>query len=126
LVQHDELKNELLKQNALPYLLECSQKISGLSKQFLLECLWTLSFDKQTVEQIRQYSEFILSLQNIPKLAVNNNQENTLHRSNSRLNNALISSNEAANEGIYKMADGLLWNLIKGIIERQKFPTLNK
>ncbi len=99
MIQHTELRDELLKKDSLPQLIECSEKLSGLAKQYLLECLWTLSFDKPTAEKLRENSQFILSLQNIPKPD---------------------SSNEPAKDGIYKMADGLLWNLVKGMNENIK------
>jgi len=118
LVQHDHIKNETLKQNTLPFLIQSYQKLNGLSKQSLLECLWTLSFNEQVAQQIRQDSQFILSLQNIPKPAVSDPPQNALRRSNSRLNNALYTLNEFPNDEMHKVADGLLWKLVKGLIKR--------
>ena len=93
--------------------------MNGLAKQYFLECLWTLSFHEEVAEQMRQNSEFILSLENIPKPEPNSNQENILRRSTSfsNLRNSMTPvSKDVANNGIFKMADGLLWNLVKGII----------
>ncbi|CAF3376261.1 unnamed protein product [Rotaria socialis] len=116
LVKHEKIKKEILKQKALRFLIECSQKFNGLAKQFLLECIWTLSFDQQAAQQMRQNSDFISELKNIPISTVSDNQENNLRFCNSfsrRRNSTVLPSNEVVNDGIHKMADGLLWNLVK-------------
>jgi hypothetical protein len=120
LVQHEHIKNETLKQNILPFLIKSYEKLNGLSKQFLLECLWTLSFNEQVAQQIRQDSQFILSLQNVPKPDVSHPPQNALRRSNSRRNNALYTLNESAIDEMHKVADGLLWKLVKGLIKPDK------
>ncbi|CAF1940146.1 unnamed protein product [Rotaria magnacalcarata] len=116
LVKHEKVKKEILKQKTLRFLIECSQKFHGLAKQFLLECIWTLSFDQQAAQQIRQNSDFISELKNILISTVSDNQENNLRFCNSfsrRRNSAVIPSDEVVNDEIHKMADGLLWNLVK-------------
>ncbi|CAF1013654.1 unnamed protein product [Adineta ricciae] len=99
LVRYEQVKKELIQQSAVPFLVKSSQKLTGSAKQFVLDALWTLSFDEQIAQQLRDDSQFIESLQNITKLA-NNSFEN--------------ESNETAKvDGIYKTATGLLWTLIK-------------
>ncbi|UJR21494.1 hypothetical protein I4U23_024578 [Adineta vaga] len=90
LVRHEHVKHEIIKQNALPFLIESSHKLTGLAKQFILETLWTLAFDQQLSQQLRDNSQFIHSLQSIPK-----------------------SSDLSEDDLIYKMANGLLWTLFK-------------
>ncbi|CAF1018940.1 unnamed protein product [Adineta steineri] len=103
LVQYEQVKKEIIKQNALLFLIQSSQKLSGLSKQFILKSLWTLSFDKHIARQINHNSQFIHSLQNIKKSSSEDNQQN----------NPTISWNESTNDEIQKIIDGLLWNLSK-------------
>jgi hypothetical protein len=114
LVKYEQAKNEILKHNVVPFLIGCSHKLDGLSKQFLLECLWTLSFNKQAAQQMRENLQFIHSLQNIHTSTIGNNQQNTPRYSHS----SMIPSEEIVNDGIYKITDGLLWNLAKGMTER--------
>ncbi|CAF3415172.1 unnamed protein product [Rotaria sp. Silwood1] len=123
LIQHEQVKNEILKQNALRFLIECSQIFNGLSKQFFLECLWTLSFNEQAIQQMCQNSTFILSLKDISKPIINDNQINNIRHSNSfnhRRNITMIPSDDVVNNEIYKVADGLLWNLVKKSEFREK------
>ncbi|CAF3706107.1 unnamed protein product, partial [Adineta steineri] len=103
LVQYEQVKKEIIKQNALLFLIQSSQKLSGLSKQFILKSLWTLSFDKHIAQQINHNSQFIHSLQNIKKSSSESSQQT----------NPSISWNESTNDEIQKIIDGLLWNLSK-------------
>ncbi len=96
LIKHEQVKNEILKHNVVSFLTGCSLKLNGLSKQFLLECLWTLSFNKQAAQQMRENVQFMHSLQNIAEFTVSNHSQNTLPQ--------LVN-------------DGLVWNLIKGMIK---------
>ncbi|UJR21493.1 hypothetical protein I4U23_024577 [Adineta vaga] len=121
LVRHEHVKHEIIKQNALPFLIESSHKLTGLAKQFILESLWTLSFDQQLSQQLRDNSQFIHSLQSIPKpsitssLSDKNNHTNgdRSYQSSHLSEDDLISWNEAVVDTIYKMANGLLWTLFK-------------
>ncbi|CAF0910631.1 unnamed protein product [Rotaria sordida] len=117
LIQYEQVKNEILKQNALRFLIQCSQKFTGLTKEFFLECLWKLSSNEQVVQEMSQNSKFILSLKDIPKPIISDTQENnSLLHSHSfnrrRRNNTVISSDDIANNEIYKMANRLLQNLV--------------
>lgn len=118
MVRREHSKNEIAKQNELPFLMECSIKMKGLAKRFFLECLWTLSFDEKLAEKMRQNTEFIRSLKDIPVPYPADKQENTVRRSysfSSGRNSAMPLSEDVANNEIYSMTDGLLWNLVKGI-----------
>ncbi|CAF0722592.1 unnamed protein product [Adineta ricciae] len=98
LVRYEQVKQELIKQSAVPFLVKSSEKLTGSAKQFVLDAIWTLSFDEKIAQQLRDDSQFIESLQNITK-PTNNSFEN--------------GSNETAEDGIYKTAIGLLWTLRK-------------
>jgi hypothetical protein len=121
LVQHEQIRNEILQRKTLAVLIEYYQKLKGLSKQLLLECLWTLSFNEQIAEQLREHPQFILSLENIPKSDGDITQQNVIRRTNSyssRRNSTATVIDEVANNGIRKVADGILWKLVKGKIKR--------
>ena len=104
MVKYEQAKNEILKHNAIPLLIECSGKFNELSKQFFLECLWTLSFNKQAAEQMRKNVQFIHLLEYIKESSVSEKENHSLSK--------LI------NDEIYKVVDGLLWNLVKGLMKR--------
>ncbi|CAF4502509.1 unnamed protein product [Rotaria sp. Silwood2] len=94
------------------------EKVHGLSKQLLLECFWTLSFNERIAQQLREYSLFILSLHHILQTS-DDSQQNTIRHSNSycsRQNGTVIALIEGTNNGLRKVADGLLWKLINGIL----------
>ncbi|CAF0722602.1 unnamed protein product [Adineta ricciae] len=128
LVRHEEIKREIVKQNALPLLVKFSHNLTGLAKQFILETLWTLSFDKQVAQQLRDDLQFMHLIQNVRKPISNkntssNNNNNNNHQSYQSSNlskDDLISWNEAAEGAIYKIATGLLWTLHKESQIRQK------
>lgn len=121
LAQYEQVKNEILNTGILTYLIDCYKKLHGLSRQMLLECIWKLSFNDNIAKELRENIQFINSLENIPKLNGENIPvSNNLRRSNSyiagRNNNMSTALAEAANYGIQKVADGLLWKIVKGII----------
>jgi hypothetical protein len=89
LVQHDQLKDEIIKQNALPFLLECSNNLSGRALVLTLEILWCLTFIEEIARALRANSDFLEKIQTI--------------------------SEDKSNEPLRKAADGLVWKLIKGI-----------
>jgi len=120
-VQYEQIRNEILKQGILIFLIDCYKKLHGLSRQILLECLWKLSFNEGIAQQLREHSQFIHSLENIPKLVNDNIPQNTIRRSNSygaSRNSTSIVLTEATNYAIQKAADGLLWKIVKGIIKK--------
>ncbi len=120
LAQYEQIRNEIFKQNILPFLIDSYPKLYGLSRQILLECLWKLSFNKQITQQLREHPNFILSLEDIPKPVTDNNPQNTLRRStsfSSRRNSMSVILTEATNYEIQKVVDGLLWKVVKGRIQ---------
>jgi hypothetical protein len=118
LAQYEQVRNEIFKQGLLTFLIDSYKKFHGLSKQVLLECLWKLAFYEPIAQQLREHSQFILLLESLPKPINDNIPSNALRRSNSfssRRNSVSVVLMEATNYGIQKVADGLLWKVIKGI-----------
>ena len=93
----------------------------GLAKQLLLECLWTLSFHEPFAQVMRENSALLVALQNIPPPTAAQAQSSTIRRSNSFSTRRIAranTANEAISDGSYQMANGLLWQLNKGRIDR--------
>jgi hypothetical protein len=88
LVQHDQIKSEILKQNALPLLINNYQYFHDKSQRLILESLGSMSFDTEAAKLLRTNTQFINSVENIQ---------------------------ETASDGIKKAAEEIIWNLIKGI-----------
>ncbi|CAF3625870.1 unnamed protein product [Rotaria sordida] len=129
LVQYEQIKNDILKQKIVSHLMYYYENLHGLSKQLLLECFWTLSFNEKIAQQLREHSQFILSLHNILQVVRDDRQQNTIRHSNSyctRQNGTIIALIDRPNDGIRKVADGLLWKLVnesefrENIIEKMK------
>jgi len=79
--------------------------------------------DNQIAQQLRDYSQFIYSLENIPKPVNDYGFQNTVRRSSSRTSIRKSKSAtliEATNYEIQKVTDGLLWKIVKGIINNIK------
>jgi hypothetical protein len=102
LIQYEQIRNEILKQGVLVFLIDCYEKLHGLSKQLILECLWTLSFNEQIAQHLREYQQFIFSLKDETAGLLNSDRRN----------------GEATNYGIQKMIDEIFWNVVKGIMKR--------
>jgi hypothetical protein len=100
LVQHDQIKDEIIKQNALPFLLECTKKLVKRSLVLIFEILWCLTFFEEIARTLRVSSEFLKRIQNISK--------------------------DNSNEPLKKAADGLVWKLIQGISLLLQISTLNQ
>ncbi|UJR27361.1 hypothetical protein I4U23_008653 [Adineta vaga] len=116
LAYHDQIKTEILNQGLIPILYDYYEKLHGLSKEVILECIWTLSFNDQIAQHLREHSQFIHSMQSIPRIIDPNAQQNTIRRSHSYSslrNSGFTVSNEATSNGIRKIADGILWKLSK-------------
>lgn len=117
LAQHDQIKQEIINQGLIPVFYEYYEKLFGLSREVMLEFIWTLSFNEQIAQLLREHPHFIPSLQSIPRISDPNFQQNTIRRSHSYSslrNSGFTVSNEATSNGIRKMADGILWKLVKG------------
>ncbi len=79
--------------------------------------------DNQIAQQLRDYSQFIYSLENIPKPVNDYGLQNTVRRSNSHTSirkSKSVTLMEATNYEIQKVTDGLLWKIVKGIINNIK------
>jgi hypothetical protein len=82
------MKEEVLKQNVLPFLLECADKLTRESLTLVLETLWTMTFLKEAAVALHGNAVFLEKIQ-------------TASKSNS-------------DEGLKKAADGLVWKLVRG------------
>ena len=87
LVQHDQIKSEILKQNALHLLVNHCQKLNDRSKRLVLESLGSITFDEEAARVLRTDDEIIKSIEDMQK---------------------------DKNDGIRKAAEKILWNLLKG------------
>jgi len=88
LVQHDQIKDEIIKQDVLPFLFECTDKLTGRAQILILEILWALTFHEQGALALRSNENFLNKIQAI--------------------------STDSTNEPLKKAADGLIWKLIRG------------
>ena len=82
------MKDEVIKQNALPFLLECTNKLTDRSQILILETLWSLTFREESASALRANPKFLRKIQNI--------------------------SLNSRNEPLKKAADGLVWKLVRG------------
>ncbi|CAF4665137.1 unnamed protein product, partial [Rotaria sp. Silwood1] len=135
LAPYEQIQHDILKYRIVSHLMYYYEKLHGLSKKLLLECFWTLSFNEQIAQQLREQSQFILSLDNILRFVSDDNQQNTIRPSSnyySRQNGTVIASIEGTNNGIREVADGLLWKLVnepefrENIIEKMKMRATTK
>ena len=120
LVQHEQIKDEISKQAALPLLMQMTSECQGLAKQLLLECLWTLSFHEPFAQVIRENASLLAALKSIPRPPPPQTQSHAIRRSASfstRRNTAPNTLNDAINDGSYQMANGLMWQLNKGRLD---------
>jgi hypothetical protein len=88
LVQHDQIKEEVLKQNSLSFLLECCNQLNQKALPLLFEILWATSFSQDIAQTLRSNSELLAKIQSISK--------------------------NTEDEALKKATDGLIWKLIKG------------
>ena len=88
LIQHDQIKDEVIKQNALPFLLECTNRLTDKAYILILEILWSLTFREESLLALRSNDKFLEKIQTI--------------------------SNDDNNEPLKKAADGLVWKLVRG------------
>ncbi|CAF4902251.1 unnamed protein product [Rotaria sp. Silwood1] len=87
LVQHDQMKDEIIKQNAIPFLLECTNKLTDKSNILIFEILWSLTFREEGALALRSNSNFLNKIQTI--------------------------SQDSNNEPLKKAVDGLVWKLVR-------------
>lgn len=90
LVQHDQIKSEILKQNAVSVLIDGYEHLNPDSKRLLLESLGSITFDHEAARLLRHNTQFLHSIEGI----------------------------QTANDnGIQKAAENIMWNLTKGTKE---------
>ena len=82
------MKEEIVKQNFLPFLLDCTTKVSHESLILLLETIWSLTFSPEAALIIRKDKSFVELVKTI--------------------------SQGTNDDGLQKAADGLKWKLIEG------------
>ncbi|CAF3831953.1 unnamed protein product [Rotaria sp. Silwood1] len=91
-VQHDQVKDELIKQNALPLLIRCiieNEFDSTKVKPIVLEILLALSFNNDASSALRQNINFISRIRN------------------------LVNSTNSEKSNLQRAAEALLWKLEK-------------
>jgi len=84
LVQHDQIKSEILKQNALTLFFEGYERFNHHSKRLVLESLGSITFDQEAARLLRHNPDFMKSIENIQSTSDN---------------------------GIKKAAEKILWNI---------------
>ena len=87
-MQHDQLKEEIFRQNIYSFLLECTNRLSPAALALLFETFWSLSFSPELATVLRHNEALLGKVQSISK--------------------------ESNNEALKKAADGLVWKLIRG------------
>lgn len=87
LVQHDEIKFEILKQNALSLLIDNYEHFNYRTKRLVLEFLLSITFVEEAASLLRENKRFVNSMEHIEHTTQN---------------------------GIKKAAEKILWNLKKG------------
>ncbi|CAF1053487.1 unnamed protein product [Rotaria sp. Silwood1] len=84
LLQHDQIKSEILKQNALSLLINNYQHFNDRLKRLLLESIGSITFDEEAAGRLRDNIQFINSIENMQK---------------------------SSDDGIKKAAEKIIWNL---------------
>ncbi|CAF0891793.1 unnamed protein product [Rotaria sordida] len=87
LVQHDQMKDEIIKQNAIPFLLECTNKLDDKAQILAFEILWSLTFREEGALALRSNRNFLNKIQTISK--------------------------DSNSEPLKKAVDGLVWKLVR-------------
>jgi hypothetical protein len=83
------MKDEVIKQNALPFLLECTNKLSGRALVIVFEILLCLAFIEGIAGALRANTAFVEKIR--------------------------TTAEDNTNEPLKKAAGGLVWKLIQGI-----------
>ena len=83
------MKEELLKQNELNFLLQCMKKLNQQSLTLMLEVIWSMSYLQDAALSLGQNSEFLEVLKTL--------------------------SSNGSDDLVAKASKGLLWQLAQGI-----------
>ncbi|CAF2700223.1 unnamed protein product [Rotaria sp. Silwood2] len=87
LLLHDQMKDEVLKQNALPFLVDYANKFTDEKLKLVLEALWSLSFSRDAAVALRFHSELLDKIQKV--------------------------SQTTGDEAMKKASEGLTWKLVE-------------
>ncbi|CAF1022540.1 unnamed protein product [Didymodactylos carnosus] len=89
LVQHDQIKDELVKQGAIPLLIQCATETKDDPiniQQYALEILWALTFNEQAPNILKNDQNFMTHIRSLQS---------------------------CSERGVAKAAEGLIWKLEK-------------
>ena len=89
LVQHEQLKEEIVKQNMLGFLIQSTDRLVGTALALLLKLLCTLAFNSKIADVLRDNDDLKEKVQE-------------------------LSKDSEEEEEVHKAADGLVWKLVKG------------
>ncbi|CAF3545088.1 unnamed protein product [Rotaria socialis] len=67
LIQYDQIKDEILKQDNIPFILECTNKLMKRPLILTFEMLWSLAFSDDIGSVLRTNSNFLDKIQSIAK-----------------------------------------------------------
>ncbi|UJR21724.1 hypothetical protein I4U23_024801 [Adineta vaga] len=87
LVQHEQIKEEILKKDIFSSLLEWTKNFTGDILTVLLETIWALSFSHSGTLELRKHPEFLEKIQTIAQ--------------------------SASSEELKKASEGLVWKLVQ-------------
>ncbi|CAF3403983.1 unnamed protein product [Rotaria socialis] len=90
LIQYDQTKDEILKQDNIPFILECTNKLMKRPLILTFEMLWSLAFSDDIGSVLRTNSNFLDKIQSIAK--------------------------DNKDTSVKKVIDGLIWKLAQGEI----------
>ncbi|CAM4836539.1 unnamed protein product [Rotaria magnacalcarata] len=98
LIQHDQIKDEILKQDKIPFLLECTKKLTKRPLMCTFEILWSLAFSDDIASVLRTNSNFLDKIQSIAK--------------------------DNKDESVKKVIDELVWKLVEEPIFLDKYESI--
>jgi hypothetical protein len=117
MAQYEFIRTHIAATNILPCLLQIYKKCKDSSKQLLLDCLWSLSFDRQVADRLRQDYVFVASLEQITGRSHSCGNGSIHRRRNSfnlRRNLAVMGFDEMIDHVFHKASQGILWQLRTG------------
>jgi hypothetical protein len=88
LFQHDQIKDEIVKQDILPFLLDCANSLTQRALVLIYEILWSLTFFEDIARALRANDAFLQKI--------------------------LTMSQDTTNRPLKKAVDGLYWKLVQG------------
>lgn len=109
--------NLLLQTKSLLFLVDFLLELHGLAREILLQSLWTISFHPTIAEILRSNVSFIEFLERLPRSKLERTASNYLRRStsfSSRRTLPSVENVELNEDRQFFLADGILWNLIRG------------